>query len=447
MKSNRGILFLGILLGLALGMARVEAQGGFPLKEGDTWVMAGDSITAQHLHSNYFEAFCYARFPQQTFRFRNSGVGGDTIPRVLARFDWDVAAWKPTVVSVELGMNDAGAGPDSAPRYIEQMGTLAQRIRAVGARPVFLAASAVNDGTSSKRLSGRNVTLDRYATALKEFAAKDGAPFADQFHALLDVWGRNKPFEELHRSAAVLAGMAANSDLPANDPMRQWLEAWQRSDAQKRGINLTGDPVHPGPAGQLMMAAALLQDLQAPRLVSEASVDATGKVGKTVQCRVTDARAENGGISFTRLDECLPMPIPDDARGALLIYPPIAGMSRWMLTVTGLPAGGYDVAMDGVQVATVSAAELAKGWNLGTLEKGPVADQGREILKLVAAKEGLVGQWRGLSRNNAAQPTEQGKADLEKLAAQILEADARIREAAQPKPHRFTIAPAQLTAK
>ena len=25
---------------------------------------AGDSIPAQHLHSNYFKAFCYARYPQ-----------------------------------------------------------------------------------------------------------------------------------------------------------------------------------------------------------------------------------------------------------------------------------------------------------------------------------------------------------------------------------------------
>ena len=30
--------------------------------------MAGDSITAQHLHSNYFEAFCFARYPQAEVR-------------------------------------------------------------------------------------------------------------------------------------------------------------------------------------------------------------------------------------------------------------------------------------------------------------------------------------------------------------------------------------------
>src|SRR5687768_15262613 len=97
-STNRLAIAIFAVLGLASASLRMaQAADGFPLRDGDTWVMAGDSITAQHLHSNYFEAFCFARYPQLTFRFRNSGVGGDTIPKVLARFDWDVAAWKPTV--------------------------------------------------------------------------------------------------------------------------------------------------------------------------------------------------------------------------------------------------------------------------------------------------------------------------------------------------------------
>ena len=92
-------LFAVPLLALALTTApSPAADPKFPLKDGDVWVMAGDSITALHLHSNYFEAFCYARYPKLKFAFRNSGVGGHTIPSTLARFDYDVAAWKPTVV-------------------------------------------------------------------------------------------------------------------------------------------------------------------------------------------------------------------------------------------------------------------------------------------------------------------------------------------------------------
>ena len=100
---NRSRRRVSWLLGLSAVLAlAAPAAADFPLKDGDVWVMAGDSITAQHLHSNYFEAFCFARYPGIKFAFRNSGVGGHTIPSTLARFDYDVAAWKPTVVSVDL---------------------------------------------------------------------------------------------------------------------------------------------------------------------------------------------------------------------------------------------------------------------------------------------------------------------------------------------------------
>src|SRR6267143_49290 len=124
----------------------------FPLKDGDIWVMAGDSITAQHLHSNYFEAFCFARYPKMKFAFRNSGVGGHTIPTTLARFDYDIAAWKPTVVSVELGMNDQGGTP--AGKFVANMDTMVQRIRSIKARPVILSASPINNGNMLATLSG-----------------------------------------------------------------------------------------------------------------------------------------------------------------------------------------------------------------------------------------------------------------------------------------------------
>ena len=123
------------LLG-AVAMPSFAADPTFPLKDGDIWVMAGDSITAQHLHSNYFEAFCYARYPNVKFAFRNSGVGGHTIPSTLARFEYDIAGWKPTVVSVELGMNDSGS--TQTEDFIKNMGTMVARIRKSNARPVIL---------------------------------------------------------------------------------------------------------------------------------------------------------------------------------------------------------------------------------------------------------------------------------------------------------------------
>src|SRR5262245_11679484 len=135
-SMHRLALVVAACLGGAAA-AQDETTTAFPLMDGDVWVMAGDSITAQHLHSNYFEAFCYARYPKLTFAFRNSGVGGHTIPTTLARFEYDVAAWKPTVISVELGMNDSGGTPTD--RFVSNMETMVKRIRSVNARPVIFA--------------------------------------------------------------------------------------------------------------------------------------------------------------------------------------------------------------------------------------------------------------------------------------------------------------------
>ena len=135
--------------------------------------------------------------PKLKFAFRNSGVGGHTIPSTLARFDYDIAAWKPTVVSVELGMNDKGGTPTD--KFIANMGTMVERIRSIKARPVIFAASPVNNGETMAKLGG-NRRLHEYAVALKEFAAKEQIPYADQFHALLDIWGKNKPRETVANS-------------------------------------------------------------------------------------------------------------------------------------------------------------------------------------------------------------------------------------------------------
>ena len=244
LRAGAGLLLLACVASLS--------AADFPLKSGDTWVMAGDSITAQHLHSNYYEAYCFARYPKLTFRFRNSGVGGDTIPKLLARFDWDVAAWKPTVVSVELGMNDQGGFP--VEKYLENMGDVDGKIRAANARPVYFTASPMNNGDTMARLGG-NTKLHQYAEALGKFSAAKNAPFADQFHAVIDMWGNNKPHESLAAQLEVSEKMAKDDNLAGVEHLRAFLAVQAKGP---RPVSMLGDAVHPGPPGQLVMAAALL---------------------------------------------------------------------------------------------------------------------------------------------------------------------------------------------
>ena len=420
--------------------ATAAEPAAFPLKDGDIWVMAGDSITAQHLHSNYFEAFCYARYPKLKFAFRNSGVGGHTIPTTLARFEYDIAAWKPTVVSVELGMNDSGG--TATDKFVANMGTMVKRIRDINARPVILTASPVNDGTTKARNTGRNIRLDEYATALKGFCEKESIPFADQFHALHDGWGKNK----LRENVALLKPLAADDSVAGVEHLRAFLAAQEKNPM--KAVTLMGDPVHPGAPGQLMMAAALLKDLGADGSVSTAIVDAQVEKNKAVGCVIMNWKAADGSLAFDRLDECVPFPIPDEARSVLAIAPDVFALSNYTLCVTNLKEGIYSLKIDGVVCAKLTANELAAGVNLTALpldspkSANPIADQGRAILSAVAAKEALVGNWRALSqRAHSPKADPILKDDLAALTPMVEEADAKIREAAKPKKQHFELVP------
>ena len=434
---------LAIALVAAALTAAAQTLADFPLKDGDVWVMAGDSITAQHLHSNYFEAFCFARYPQLKFAFRNSGVGGHTIPSTLARFDYDIAAWKPTVVSVELGMNDQGGTPTE--KFVANMGVLVERIRAINARPVIFSASPMNNGSTLSRL-GRNQRLHEYAVALRTFTASEKLPYADQFHALLDIWGNNKPKELLANSLPVLHELAADDSLLGAEHLRAFLAAQETSPT--RPVSMQGDAVHPGPPGQLMMATAL-EAARRRRLCQQRHARRPRHAPRAKGCEVDKIEAAEGKIAFDRLDQRLPLPVPDEARSFLPFYPVILELSQYTLRVTGLAKGAYTLKINGAVAAAVTAEQLEAGVNLTALDAppqakqiNPIAAQGRAVLAAVAAKESLVSQWRGLSKARAESATAELEEKLTALGQEIERADARIREAARPQKLHFELAAA-----
>lgn len=444
MRNVRALSLLLLCALPALSQPGAPPAAEFPLKDGDVWVMAGDSITAQHLHSNYFEAFCYARYPNLKFAFRNSGVGGHTIPSTLARFDYDIAAWKPTLVSVELGMNDKGG--TTTEKFTANMGTMVERIRGIKARPVILSASPVNNGDTMAKLGG-NQRLHEYAASLKEFAAKEGIPYGDQFHRLIDVWGANKPKENLANAVSSLKPVAADDGVAGVEHLRAFLAAQEKSPV--RPVSMQGDAVHPGPPGQLMMAAALLQELGADGFVSSATVDAGGKVIDVKGCKIDGVKADGGKLEFDRQDERSAFPIPDDARQVLPLFPAILELSQYMLKVPGLKEGTYSLKLNGVATATLSSKELEAGVNLtafgaapGSKDVNPVVAQARAILGAVASKEGIVGQWRGLSQRAYAAGADPAlKEQLAALTPKVEEADAKIRDAAKPLKLHVELAP------
>ncbi len=382
----RNVLFAVLLP--VVGAPLLAADPVLTIKQNDVWVMAGDSITAQRQHSNYIEAFYRTRYPGLNLQFRNSGIGGNRTSSILARFDYDVAAWKPTIVSIELGMNDVGSGDDPA-AYIEGMRQLIAKIREIKATPVLISSSPVNDGSvKGDWKSDRCRRIDPYTVALKKLADEEQVVMIDQYHALLDLWGKNKQ--------------------------------------SPTGINLEGDPVHPGPVGQYTMAGVILAQLHVDRDVSSAVLSAEGQVASSNGCKISDVSAADGKLAFTRTEEKGAWPVAAKSKAAADLLPEIHKLSNWMLTVTDLPAGNYQVTIDGQPAATLTEKELASGWNLATIYEGAIADRNQKIIGLISQLQG------GLNNNWRAASKAQDEAKLAEAQQAIDAVESQLKAACEP---------------
>ena len=426
------------LLAIICGPA-LATQPAFAIKDNDTWVMAGDSITAQRLHTNYLEAFFRTRYPQFHLHFRNSGIGGNRTGNILDRFDYDVAAWQPTIVSIELGMNDVGganpASTNCAVGYIAGMKQLIEKIRTLNAQPLLISSSPVNDGSVMDAWNSiRCQTIHPFTEALKELGQKENVRVVDQYHPLLALWGPNKTIEDANAFAARIRLVKPENNIPDLKTLQTFAAAW----GNKTGVvTLGGDSVHPGSVGQYTMAATILAALEVDREVSSATINPAGTVLDAKNCKITDIVAKDGKLAFTRLDERSPWPISTNALSAVTLLPEIVDLSRYTLTVPGLAAGQFSVTLDGILVATLSHKELAKGWNISTCQDGPLAARADKINSLIADLQGGINNnWRLASKEK----------NQEKLAAAqkaIDETEAKLQVAVQSVPIHFEIAPAK----
>jgi lysophospholipase L1-like esterase len=105
------------------------------------FVAFGSSNTERRIHGLHWFDWLDLGLKQTYGRVHhciNAGLGGDTSPGLLARFDEDVAFYQPHVVFVTIGGNDAN--PDSgisAAEYERNLYSLIDLIRGIDAIPVL----------------------------------------------------------------------------------------------------------------------------------------------------------------------------------------------------------------------------------------------------------------------------------------------------------------------
>src|SRR5438067_6679979 len=140
--------FLSVVAVVALWATPARAADFF-FKDGDVVVMIGDSITEQHLYSNYVEMWTTTRFPAWKLTFRNTGIGGDTSGGGNGRFKRDVLRYNPTAMTVDFGMNDGGYQPFNEGRfkaYFNGLQGMADQAKAAKVRAAWVTPQPLDTG-------------------------------------------------------------------------------------------------------------------------------------------------------------------------------------------------------------------------------------------------------------------------------------------------------------
>lgn len=420
-----GMVWAALALATFTSVGHTAPTGKFYLKNGDRVVFYGDSITEQKLYTTYIESYCVTRFPRWHFTFVHSGWGGDRVTGggggpIDVRLKRDVIAYRPTVVTICLGMNDGGYrafDPGLFDTYVKGyrhiLDTLLKALP--GVRITLLTASAYDDVTRAENfLGGYNSTLVAYGQAVRELGSEYGLTVADTNAPLVGALAR---------------AHAADADL---------------------STRVIPDRVHPGPGGHLLMAAAVLKAWNAPATVADVEIDAgTGKVVRQVDSKVSDLHITGDKITFTHRDNALPWPLdrnPDahpDMTLMLSVTDEEQDLNRYQLKIHGLKAAKYDLKVDGVEIGPVLGTALDNGVDLAAIPALAPNQQAAGALSLIRKHNDIHNhRWRDIQMKNVTNGDQVSDEIQKQLDAQDRsEADvvALLQTAVQPKPHHVEL--------
>ncbi len=187
-------------LGVAVaGEGSVEAITNTPQpvlaepQDGDRIYIVGDSLT-QHGVRTYgyvslMQLAVKSAWPTRAIKIRGSGIGFNTAQNIRKRLQKDVLSKQPTVVVVEVGLNDIYLGerrPIDKEMYLFALKDIIFQIRRSGALPVLTTLTVM--GERSDGSNRYDALIDEYCEAIRELGHAKGCPIIDlrpQFLAFL----------------------------------------------------------------------------------------------------------------------------------------------------------------------------------------------------------------------------------------------------------------------
>ena len=336
---------------------------GLYLKEGDRLAICGDSITEQKMYSRLIETYLTACVPQLKVTCRQFGWSGEKADGFAGRMKNDVLRFMPTIATTCYGMNDHRYVPytdEIGAAYVKNQQETVRQFKEAGVRVVLgspgtigLMPAWVKTATGTKE--DLNLSLLRLRNHNVQIAEEMGVRFADVYWPMLT------------------AGFTAQ---------------------QKFGpeFMMTGkDGVHPGWAGQTVMAYAFLKAFGLDGEIGTLTWDAAGGAA-TASAGHEVVGAADGGVKFksSRYPFCVPegdVKKDDSIQSAAALIPFHETLNRFTLVLKNATAPRYEVTW-GNTTKTFSAADLTKGINLAAeFRDNPFSAPFEKVSKAVFAKQ------------------------------------------------------------
>ena len=387
---------------------------GLLLKKGDRVAICGDSITEQKRYSVIMESYLTACLPELDITCRQYGWSGEQAGGFLNRLQSDVLRFQPTFATTCYGMNDFRYVPFNEPiaeEYRKNETAMVQAFKKAGAR-VLLGSSGIIDTVPHwvKSAAGTkedlNLALSKFRNIGIQIAAAEQVAFADVYRPMLIA---DFDAEKLHGPQFMVSGK---------------------------------DGVHPGWAGQVIMAYAFLKGMGIDGDLGTITFDAaSGKASSSFGHEVVSTQDGKITIKSTKLPFS-PGPgnvkSDDSIRAGLALVPFDDELNRFVLKIDAPSATSYDVTW-GDATRTYSAEDLKKGVNLAKdFQTHPLQSAFKKIWDAVEAKQNYeTRQIKTLVHGP------EGAADLEGTFAVTEKARAplakAIADAKQPVEHVITI--------
>lgn len=224
---------LALLLSVVSPTASKDAPKELALKPGDQIVAMGDSITQAGGYLKQADQVLAEQYPELKLpKIKNVGISGQKAEDMVKRFEKDVVARKPAVVTISVGINDVwhrvGKPHDDKvlETYKENVTKMVDMAQAAGIKVIIIAPTVIQEDPETEG----NKRLLKYVAAEREIAAAKKCVFIDLHQMFLDALAK--------RPEAI--------------------------EVDKNKHAYTADGVHMKPAGDAIMAIAVLKGLGVP---------------------------------------------------------------------------------------------------------------------------------------------------------------------------------------